>query len=111
MHVPRKNLRFRVSRRPEQRFKPLGLEPLGIDRWETERGRIHRVAVLAHLDNRREFPTEYVGIAVGCETHDLGGIVGRKAEMNARLLPQEPQGVWIRERLDGLNPRAIAPGQ
>ena len=101
IHVPRKNLRFWFPRRPEQ-----GLEPLRIEGRKAERAGIHRIVVLAHPDDRRELSPIYVGIAVGCEAHDLGGIVGRKAEMNARLLPHEPERVRIRERLDGFDPRA-----
>jgi hypothetical protein len=61
------------------------------------------------LDDRGELSTEYVGFTIRCETHDLGGVIRRKAEMDTGLFPHEPQGVWIRERLDGFDPRAVAP--
>jgi len=88
MHVPRKNLLFPLPPRSEQ-----GLEPRRIEGREAERAKVDLVAVLAHPDDRRHLLPIYVGIAVGCEAHDLRGIVGRETEMNARLLPHKSQGV------------------
>jgi hypothetical protein len=88
MHVPRKNLRFRFSSWPEQ-----GLEPFWIEGREAERAEIYLIAVLTHLNDRRQLAPIHIGIAVSCESHDLGGIVGREAEMNAGMLPNKSQGV------------------
>ena len=82
-----------------------GARPRRIEGREAERAKVHLIALLTHLNDRRQLLPIDVGIAVGGEAHDLGGVVHREAEINARLLPQEFQGVRIRERLDGFDPQ------
>ena len=86
-----------------------GSNPGCIEGREAERAKVHLIALLTHLNDRRQLLPIDVGIAVGGEAHDLGGVVHREAEINARLLPQKSQGVRIRERFDGFDPRTLAP--
>ena len=84
--VTRKNFRTRHPRVAEQSIMPAGLR-----RLESNRLLIDSVILLGHANDLGEFATEYLGIAVSCQAHNLGGIIGRDPRMRTDVLPQEAE--------------------
>src|SRR5207248_4765647 len=101
--VSRQNLHARVPRRTQQ-----GPYSTQFGRLKADRLRVHCIILLADADDRLEFATEDLGIAVGCQTHELRGVVGGEAKITADDLPYEAKRVRIVEGFDRLYVRAVA---
>src|SRR6266404_3380656 len=95
--MSRQNLHTRVPRRTQQ-----GLYSTRLGRLKADRLRVYRIILLADADDRLEFATEDLGIAVGCQAHELRGVVGREANIIADDLPYKAKRVRIVECFDRL---------
>src|ERR1700746_1110862 len=98
--MSRENLPFRVPRWTQQ-----GLYSTRLGRLKADRLRVYRKILLAHAHDRLEFATEDLGIAVGCQAHELRGVVAREAKMTADHLPYEAKRVRKVECFDRLDMR------
>src|SRR5260370_16818849 len=95
--MPRQKVHSRVPRRTQQGLYSTRLGPLKADRL-----RVYRIILLADVHDRLEFATEDLGIAVGCQAHELRGVVGREAKIIADDLPYKAKRVRIVECFDRL---------
>ena len=75
---------------------------------KADRLRVHGIILLADVNDRLEFATEDFGIAIGCQAHELRGVVGRKAKITADDFPYEAKRVRIVECFDRLYVRTGA---
>src|SRR6476646_1975638 len=98
--MSRQNLHGRVPRRTQQGFYSTRLGRLKADRL-----RVYRIILLADGHDRLERATEDLGIAVGCQAHELRGVVGREAKITADDLPDEPKRMRIVEYFNRLYAR------
>src|SRR5258707_713248 len=80
-------------------------------RLKADRLRVYRIILLADVHDRPECATEDLGIAVGCQAHELRGVVGREAKITADDLPYEAKRVRIVECFDRLYVRTDGLGQ
>jgi hypothetical protein len=94
--MPRQDLGIHISARAEQRVQPIELVRLKADEF-----RRYCIVLLADAQDRLELTAEDLGIAIGCQAHDLRGVVVREAEITAEHLPQESERIGIVERIDG----------
>ena len=70
---------IRIPRRTEQ-----GLYSTRLGRLKADRLRVYRIILLADAHDRLECATEDLGIAVGCQAHDLRSVVGARSRDNRR---------------------------
>src|SRR5258708_30828062 len=98
--MSRQKLHSRVPRRAQQ-----GLYSTRLGRLKADRLGVYRIILLADVHDRLESATEDLGIAVGCQAHELRGVVGREAKITADDLPYEANRVRIVECFDRLYAR------
>src|SRR5258708_14742375 len=95
--MSRQKLHSRVPRRAQQ-----GLYSTRLGRLKADRLRVYRIILLADVHDRLECATEDLGSAVGCQAHELRGVVGRQAKIPPDHLPYEAKRRRIVECFDQL---------
>src|SRR5450755_1992933 len=91
-------LRTRVPRRTQQAIYSARLGRLKADCL-----RVYRIILLADVYHLLELATEGLRIAVGCEAHELRGVVHFEAKITADHLPREADRVRKLECFDRMD--------